>query len=340
MHQHQEFRKLLGRAENFLLINSKFDIGPLREKVELIADETWAESDRGQRFYVHRSTQSILLIKFVEYISKQPEKQPLYGEFEDQLRPVTEHIANYYQDNGFVLRLLLAKLRSGGRIDEHVDTGFSLLNSHRIHIPIISNTSTAFHVGDTTKNMQAGEFWEIDNGRTHAVRNDGDKDRIHLIVDWMPNHTGLPRKDLLDPTNFTEAADRPHDAKALNALIAQAYQYQCAGQVHRAEAGYRYVLETDPDHVICNNLMGMLCRQTHRYEEAVPYIEKALALDPKDAKAHSNLGQALLSLGKFAESARSFQNALSLRPTFEAARVGLQRAQRELSELTRSRPGH
>ena len=47
----QEFQKLLGRAENFLLlVNNGFDIGPLREKVQQISDDQWSESDRKETF--------------------------------------------------------------------------------------------------------------------------------------------------------------------------------------------------------------------------------------------------------------------------------------------------
>ena len=94
------------------------------------------------------------------------------------------------------------------------------------------------------------------------------------------------------------------------------------------------MFENDPDHAVCNNLMGMLCRQMRRYDEAVPYIEKALAANPSDAKAHSNLGQALLFQGKFADSITSFQSALSLSPKLETAQIGLQRAKLGLNGQT------
>jgi len=32
--------------------------------------------------------------------------------------------------------------------------------------------------------MKEGEMWEINNMREHAVRNDGETPRVHLIVDW------------------------------------------------------------------------------------------------------------------------------------------------------------
>lgn len=331
---HQEFRKLLGRADNFLLVNSGFDVEPLREKVLQITDDVWAESDRRERFYVHRDTRSVALIQFIAHQDEKPEALPLHAEFEELVRPIVEHIANYYQDNGFALRILLAKLRAGGKIDEHVDSGYSLLNVHRIHIPVITSDDTVFSVGGVKTQMRAGEFWEIDNSQTHAVENNGADDRVHLIVDWMPNHAGLGEKAVIDALKPAAAA-RDEDRKvALDAMIAEAYEAQRAGNPHKAEARYRYVLGIDPDNVVCNNLMGMLCRQMRRYDEAVRYIETAIAAAPDDAKAHANLGQAFLMQGKFANAVDSFQNALSHDQNLETARVGLQRAQFELNGIT------
>ena len=336
---HQGFRKLLGRANNFLLVNRDFDTRPLREKVMQITDDAWAESDRSERYEVHRQTETVMLIKFLGGISIKPEIQPLYAEFEEQLQPVLDHIARYYQDNGFVLRILLAKLTAGGKIDEHVDSGYSLLNVHRIHIPIITNEDVDFYVGGTRKQMLAGEFWEIDNVQKHAVENNGDEDRVHMIVDWMPNHAGLDVEAAINAVKSTETAPESQDIVSLDDLIDKAYEYQRAGNTHRAQAGYRYVLDIDPDHAVCNNLMGMLYRQLRRYDEAIPFIEAAIAAEPNDAKAHSNLGQALLLQGKFVDSVTSFQNALSLSPNLETARVGLQRAQLELNGQTNTTTG-
>ena len=179
--------------------------------------------------------------------------------------------------------------------------------------------------------MRLGDFCEIDNSEKHGVDNNSDEDRVHLIVDWMPNHAGLSIDKAIAAVKLANKAPDTQEIASLDDLITKAFEYQRSGNVYRAQAGYRYVLDIDPDNVLCNNLMGMLYRQLRRYDEAVPYIEKAIALEPRDAKAHSNLGQALLMQGKFAESMTSFQNALSLDPNLETAQVGLQRAQLELA---------
>jgi tetratricopeptide (TPR) repeat protein len=333
------FRKLLGRADNYLQLHSDYDIEPLRAKVQQLTAETWGESDRDEHFHVHRDTQSVTLVEFVAHRYEEPLELPIYEEFRELLRPIVEHIADFYQDNGFVVRILLAKLRAGCRIEEHVDSGYSLLAVHRVHVPIITNDATVFSVGGEKKQMRCGEFWEIDNSKTHAVENNSTEDRVHMIVDWMPNQAGGSVKAAIEKVRPAAAA-RPGEARpALDQMIAQAFEFQREGKPHKAEARYRHVLDIDPDNAVCNNLMGMLCRQMRRYDEAVEYIRAAIKSEPNDAKAHANLGQALLMKGDFAESVQSFQQALALSPNLESARVGLQRAQLELQQRTGGTPG-
>ena len=35
--------------------------------------------------------------------------------------------------------------------------------------------------------MQEGQCWEINNAKNHSVENNGTTDRIHLLIDIMPN---------------------------------------------------------------------------------------------------------------------------------------------------------
>ena len=78
------------------------------------------------------------------------------------------------------------KLPAGNKVLPHIDKGKSFTIPRRIHLPITTNSKCFFTVGDTTKNLKLGELWEINNnGIMHSVTNDGDTDRIHLIVDWV-----------------------------------------------------------------------------------------------------------------------------------------------------------
>ena len=44
-----------------------------------------------------------------------------------------------------------------------------------------------FYVDDGVLNMLEGECWEINNMKSHEVINNSDEDRIHLMIDIIPN---------------------------------------------------------------------------------------------------------------------------------------------------------
>ena len=308
------FRKLLGREDNFLQLHSDFDVTAIREKVEQIPAEEWLKSERERLFAVHKDTQSLKLVHFEDFKFQKPEYQALYSELQDEVRPVVDYIADYYRNNGFIVRMILAKLLAGGNIPKHTDAGFSLLNCHRIHVPIITNDNVVFSVGGEEINMQTGDFWEINNATVHGVENHSGEDRIHLIVDWMPNYEHKTEEEVLMPDQL-EGADRiAATEEMLTTMIQRAYQLGRSGDVVKAESLYRQVLNFDENHVVANNLLGLLCIQTQRSGEAVALIEKALTVSPKDAQAHANLGIAYRNLNQLDAAARHFQASLKLAP--------------------------
>ena len=308
------FHKLLNRQNNFLKLHHNFDVGPLRRRIEQIPDSAWLESEREKLFAVHKHTQSIMLVHFEDFKHERPEYSDLYYEMQDELKPLVDYVAAYYRNNGFIVRLLLAKLLGGGKIPHHTDSGYSLLNCHRVHVPVVTNEGVLFTVGGEQINMRVGEFWEINNGADHAVTNSSDEDRVHIIIDWMPNHAGEPLEDVLVPDDAKGTAGQGVPVETIDAMIARAYQVHQSGQAARAESLYRQILHADDDNVIANNLFGLLCMQLKRFDEAVYHIEKALSVSPNDAQAHSNLGIALKDLGRNEEAEKHFHESLKIDP--------------------------
>lgn len=52
---------------------------------------------------------------------------------------------------------------------------------------MVTHEDVLFTVLDNTMNMKAGSAYEINNGMPHSVINNSNVDRIHLIVDLLPN---------------------------------------------------------------------------------------------------------------------------------------------------------
>jgi Tfp pilus assembly protein PilF len=308
------FQKLVGREKNFLQLGSDFDVSAILAKVGDIPAQKWTESGRERLFAVHKDTQSMQLVHFEDFQYKKPEYRELYSDLEEVMQPVIDYISDYYRDNGFVVRMILAKLLPGGSIPKHTDTGYSLLNCHRVHIPLITSGDVVFSVGGEEINMRVGEFWEINNGVTHGVENRGAEDRIHLIVDWMPNRENKPQEEALVDEQAGEADRAAINAEALNSMVARGFQLDRSGDKVKAESLYRQVLHADENHVDANNLLGLMCLQSGRLQEAVQLIEKALSISPDDAQAHSNLGIAYRNLNRLQDAAKHFHESAKLAP--------------------------
>lgn len=157
----------------------------LRAQVEALAPEDWLRDPWRQHVYrPHRESNTILLMFDKEYRHDQPTKLEAHERFAEVMSAIYARLALHY-GTGYPLRALFARLPSGAKVHPHADSGFSLTNSHRVHLPVITNAKAFFTVGGETKVLPFGELWEINNQREHAVHNDGDSDRVHLLVDWV-----------------------------------------------------------------------------------------------------------------------------------------------------------
>jgi hypothetical protein len=149
----------------------------------------WNEFDYRQKaFPVHRKTKTIPILFNADFKSFDAIPSSNYTLFKEQIDSLQETLNKSIGLNGKIFRALLVMLVKGGEIPPHLDMGDSLKFSKRIHIPIITNNNCFFTIEDESKILKVGEMWEINNSeKLHGVFNHGDKDRIHLIVDWKPN---------------------------------------------------------------------------------------------------------------------------------------------------------
>jgi len=90
-----------------------------------------------------------------------------------------------------------------------------------------------------------------------------------------------------------------------------------------AERSYRVVLGLSPHHADALRLLGALCLQVGRPEQAFPLLQDALLLKPNDPGILNNLGAALRDTGRSEEAATHFRQALAINPTFVEALVNL-----------------
>jgi len=152
----------------------------------------WDEWDfRTKRFPMLKQTKTVPILFDESWELKHIQKHKHFHLFEDEMKKLENHfVKNVFECEGHILNALLVKLEKGHSIKPHVD---SLLQFHReiftrLHIPIYTNDKCIFTVGGESKNLKVGEIWDPNyTMKVHDVRNDGETDRIHLIVDWVKN---------------------------------------------------------------------------------------------------------------------------------------------------------
>ena len=155
-------------------------------KINEFTREEWLDYDWRQKvFAAHRHTETIPLIydeRSIEFNEKStPTRRKKYNLFVEEVAELENTLRAFY-GSGFITRLLIVKMLASTTIPPHVDGGTV---GHRHHIPIVTNTGVIFTVGGEAKHMKQGEIWKINNQLFHAVVNHGNKDRVHLIVDWI-----------------------------------------------------------------------------------------------------------------------------------------------------------
>lgn len=107
--------------------------------------------------------------------------------------------------------------------------------------------------------------------------------------------------------------------EAFNAALS-AY---CAGRLQQAEAACRQILKTQAGNADAFHLLGMIALQGGRYDAAVDYLNRAIALKPTSAEYHNSLGEIRRTAGNPEEAAVSYRRAFALNPNYAEAHCNL-----------------
>ena len=107
---------------------------------------------------------------------------------------------------------------------------------------------------------------------------------------------------------------RPRDPATLH-TVAEALRTQ--GHVEEAIAGYRAVLEIDPEFAPSHAALGIALYQSQRYHAGLESMQRALELDPAlpvAASLHLFMDRAAAELGDAAAAAEQYERALRIEP--------------------------
>ncbi|MGY8676954.1 tetratricopeptide repeat protein [Bradyrhizobium sp. UFLA05-153] len=86
--------------------------------------------------------------------------------------------------------------------------------------------------------------------------------------------------------------------------------HHCAGRLPQAEAIYRQILASEPDHADSLHLLGLVSLQAGHPDRALDLIIRAVKLQPRDSVYHSSMAATLRALGRRGEAIASYREAL------------------------------
>ncbi|MEP6739121.1 MAG: tetratricopeptide repeat protein [Caldimonas sp.] len=106
--------------------------------------------------------------------------------------------------------------------------------------------------------------------------------------------------------------------KVSEALLQAKYREALAehgkGELDKAEALYREILQAMPESFHALHMLGVLLGQRNDLARSERLLAEAVRIEPKAATAHANLGYTLGLRGRTSEAMASYERALSLQP--------------------------
>jgi tetratricopeptide (TPR) repeat protein len=112
----------------------------------------------------------------------------------------------------------------------------------------------------------------------------------------------------------------PSDARIQNNMGASLAR---AGRFEDAIPYYQKGLELNPQYNAIHNNLGRALFSVGRLDEAIHQFEKGLEAYPDSAELYNNLGRALAQEGKLDEAKKSFERAFKIKPDFADAHINL-----------------
>ncbi len=111
----------------------------------------------------------------------------------------------------------------------------------------------------------------------------------------------------------------PQAPVPLREAYARALDFHRRGNLLEAERWCKAILARKSDHFDSLHMVGIIAAQGRRYDEALQWLDRALAVDASSAKAHGNKSAVLRALGRFDEALASCDRALAIDPSFADA---------------------
>jgi len=141
------------------------------------------------------------------------------------------------------------------------------------------------------------------------------------VTGWRLQHRFRRPQEALDAFNRAIALDPSFSWPHHN--IGRLYLDQ--GNLEQALPWLAKAVEVNPDHWRAQFSLGVASHKAKRYDDALAAYARAAAMSPDDADTHANIGWILVKTGREAEGVRELQTAVRLDPSLERERQYLDR---------------
>ena len=192
---YKKYEKLDVSELKSMILNENPEIWNFSGKLIFRNLDTHGKADTIPLYWTRKKDEPYVICKFV-----------MYEKYFKYINPILDYIKTIYK-NHFPIKVALVKLVPGAYITPHIDRSDLLEVPNRLHIPIITNDNVMFHVNDEVINMKEGYLYEINNIRMHHVVNEGDTDRVHLLIDMFPRDYKIDRGFV--ESEISELSDLP-----------------------------------------------------------------------------------------------------------------------------------
>lgn len=185
-------KELLGKDADWGIINhGSFNIEHIRDEVLSYYNEWLLDTSRQDAYMTHENTFMYQLCE-LDYMWSMKNQTARKKKNELKLKPAINELDKIYKSlesdlGGRVVRCEIINMNPRSRVRDHKDRSDVLYLSRRFHIPLKTNPLCFFTVNNQTVNMLEGNLYEINNTKWHNVVNMSDENRIHLIIDILPN---------------------------------------------------------------------------------------------------------------------------------------------------------
>jgi hypothetical protein len=183
---------LMNKSGNWGIVHhDNFEVSGIKKEVESYYSEWLLDTSRQEQYITHQNTFMYQLVE-LDYMWSMKEDITCNKKNSFSSEKAIEELSNIYSTlenhvDGRVVRCEVINMNPNSRIRDHKDRSDLLYLSKRFHIPLKTNSLCFFTVNNQTVNMLEGNLYEINNIKWHNVKNLSNENRVHLIVDVLPN---------------------------------------------------------------------------------------------------------------------------------------------------------